>query len=141
MVSGHPRMSKMAVFDIITPDLEWGPIASAAEVISILNACLNTFANIGQYYEMHISHSKSKHNVYFFLFYRPHLCPPSVLDLAMERVAADLRAQVIDVLNQTKSSQSQKRANLLRKGIPRNVVDELEVLTEIGEPSLDFSAD
>lgn len=58
MVSGHPRMSKVAVFDIITPDLEWGPAASAAEVISILHACLNTFANIGQHYDIHISHSK-----------------------------------------------------------------------------------
>lgn len=51
----------------------------------------------------------------------------------MDRVAADLRPQVLDVLNQTKSSQSQKRAMLLRKGLPRHVVDELEVLTEVGQ--------
>ncbi|OBZ78007.1 Serine/threonine-protein kinase gcn2 [Grifola frondosa] len=114
VVAGHPRASKAAVFDIITPDLTTGPSAAAAEAISIVNDCLDNFANLGQYYEIHISHSK-------------------ILEFALDRVPAELRTAVTDILNQTKSSQSQKRSMLLRKGISRTVVDELEILTEISD--------
>jgi len=41
---------------------------------------------------------------------------------------------VIEVINQTKSSPSQKRALLLKQGILRGIVDELEALTETGGP-------
>ena len=58
-VTGHPRASKAAVFDIITPDLENGPIAASAEVLSLLNDCLRSFPNLADNYEVHISHSKS----------------------------------------------------------------------------------
>ncbi|OCH91731.1 Serine/threonine-protein kinase [Obba rivulosa] len=114
VVSGHPRMSKAAVFDIITPDLRTGLSAAAAEAISIVNDCLNCFATLGQHYDIHISHSK-------------------ILELALERVPLDLRTAVTDILSQTKSSQSQKRSMLLRKGIARSIVDELEVLSEADE--------
>lgn len=60
VTAGHPTVSKAAVFDIITPDLLTGPSAAAAEAISIVNDCLNKFANLGQQYEIHISHSKSQ---------------------------------------------------------------------------------
>jgi eukaryotic translation initiation factor 2-alpha kinase 4 len=56
----HPRTFKMAVFDMITPDLETGPFAAAAELITIVNECLNTFPGLDQNYEIHISHSKCK---------------------------------------------------------------------------------
>ncbi|KAL6299472.1 kinase-like domain-containing protein [Sparassis latifolia] len=114
MVAGHPRVMKTAVFDIITPDMETGPSAAAAEAIAIVSECLNKFANLAQSYVIHISHSK-------------------ILEIALERVSAELRTLVTDVLNQMKSSQSQKRSMLLRKGVPRHIVDELEVLTEIDE--------
>jgi eukaryotic translation initiation factor 2-alpha kinase 4 len=42
---------------------------------------------------------------------------------------------VIEVINQTKSSPSQKRALLLKQGLLRGIVDELEALTETGELS------
>ncbi|TFY68401.1 hypothetical protein EVJ58_g1031 [Rhodofomes roseus] len=112
VISGHPRVSKAAVFDIITPDLVVGPTAAAAEALSIAHDCLNNFANLGQLYEIHISHSKN---------------------VALDRVPSDVRDAVLDVLNQTKSSQSQKRSMLLRKGISRNIVDELELLSEVDE--------
>ncbi|KAI0954220.1 hypothetical protein AcV7_007513 [Taiwanofungus camphoratus] len=111
VTAGHPTVSKAAVFDIITPDLLTGPSAAAAEAISIVNDCLNKFANLGQQYEIHISHSK-------------------ILEIALNRVPADLGSAATEVLNQNKPSQSQKRSMLLRKGIPRSVADELEVLTE-----------
>ncbi|KZT71101.1 Serine/threonine-protein kinase [Daedalea quercina L-15889] len=114
VVSGHPRVAKAAVFDIITPDLVVGPTAAAGEALSIVNDCLNNFANLGQMYEIYISHSR-------------------ILDIALDRVPSDARSAVIDILNQTKSSQSQKRSMLLRKGIPRNVADELELLSEVDE--------
>lgn len=50
----------------------------------------------------------------------------------MAHVPADLRQEVIKVLDQPKSSLSQKRSTLLRKGVSRTVVDELEILMEIG---------
>ncbi|KAL4251194.1 non-specific serine/threonine protein kinase [Abortiporus biennis] len=110
LTAGHPKALKTAVFDIITPDIENGPSAATAEAITIVNSCIDNFANLGSY-EFHISHTK------FF-------------DIALSRVSQDLRAEVIKVLDQSKSSQSQKRSILLRKGIPRNIVDELEVLTD-----------
>ncbi|KAI0077507.1 Serine/threonine-protein kinase [Panus rudis PR-1116 ss-1] len=110
---GHPKTMKAAVFDIITPDVVNGSAAAAAEAISIVNTCIESFANLGSY-EIHISHTK-------------------IYDTALSRISAELRSEVIKVLDQSKSSQSQKRSNLLRKGVPRNVVDELEVLMEIEE--------
>ncbi|KAH9923827.1 uncharacterized protein B0H18DRAFT_1013542 [Fomitopsis serialis] len=114
VVSGHPRVAKAAVFDIITPDLVVGPTAAAAEALSIVNDCLNNFANLAQLYEIHISHSR-------------------ILDVALDRVPSDVRDAVMDILDQTKSSQSQKRSMLLRKGISRNVADELELLCDVDE--------
>lgn len=58
-----------------------------------------------------------------------------VLEIALNRVPADLGSAATEVLNQNKPSQSQKRSMLLRKGIPRSVADELEVLTETGQCS------
>ncbi|CAL1710511.1 unnamed protein product [Somion occarium] len=95
---GHPKTMKTAVFDIITPDVENGSVAAAAEAIAIVNTCLDAFAGLATY-EIHISHTK----------------------------------EVLRVLDQPKSSLSQKRAILLRKGVPRNVVDELETLIEIDD--------
>ncbi|PCH37122.1 Serine/threonine-protein kinase [Wolfiporia cocos MD-104 SS10] len=110
-LAGHPRVAKAAVFDIITPDLFTGPSAAAAEAIAIASDCLNSFANLGQYYEIHITHSK-------------------ILEVALDRIASDHREAVTEILSQTKS---QKRLMLVKKGVPRTIVDELEVLSEIDE--------
>lgn len=58
-MTGHPKVSKAAVFDIITPDLENGAIASSAEVLTLINDCLSSFPNLADNYEVHISHSRS----------------------------------------------------------------------------------
>ena len=129
VVSGHPRVAKAAVFDIITPDLVVGPTAAAGEALSIVNDCLNNFANLGQMYEIHISHSRSGSSASIFR----RLLTLVVLDVALDRVSSDARSSVTDILNQAKSSQSQKRSMLLRKGIPRNVADELELLSVVGQ--------
>lgn len=60
-VAGHPRVSKAAVFDIITPDLTNGPIAASAEVLALINDCLHSFPTLADNYEVHISHSKSNY--------------------------------------------------------------------------------
>ena len=57
-MAGHPKASKTAVFDIITQDLESGPSAATAEAISIVNDCLDSFANLDKY-DIHLSHTKS----------------------------------------------------------------------------------
>ena len=59
-VAGHPKFSKAAVFDIISPDLEWGPVAASGEIVSVANHCLDSFPNLSQNYEIHVSHSKSE---------------------------------------------------------------------------------
>lgn len=56
-----------------------------------------------------------------------------VTEIALQRVASQHRSAVIEILKQPKSSQSQKRSMLLRRGIPRNIVDELELLAETRE--------
>lgn len=114
VTAGHPRVAKAAVFDIISPDVVTGPSAAAAEAIAIISDCLNNFANLGQLYEIHISHSM-------------------ILELTLDRISPGHRTSVTEILNQTKSSQSQKRSMLLRKGIPRHIVDELEILSETDE--------
>ena len=63
--AGHPRASKVAVFDIITPDLEVGPNAAAAEGIAILSSCLDVFGDLSQHYAISISHSKSQFALHF----------------------------------------------------------------------------
>ena len=45
-VVGHPRVSKAAIFDIITRDLGSGLVAAGAEIIAVANNCLNSFPNL-----------------------------------------------------------------------------------------------
>ncbi|KAI0828484.1 Serine/threonine-protein kinase [Trametes gibbosa] len=111
VIAGHPRASKVAVFDIITPDLITGPTAATAEAISIVSECLDNFGNLWQHYEIHLSHS-------------------GILEQALEHVPVEIRADAIEVLSQSKSSTPQKRSSLLRKGVTRTVNDWLEVLSE-----------
>jgi translation initiation factor 2-alpha kinase 4 len=124
-------VSKAAVFDIITPDLENGPIAASAEVLTLLNDCLRSFPNLADNYEVHISHSQSRIDPIIFRARGLHFL--SVVDLALNRIPNDLRPAVVDIINQSKSSPSQKRALLLKKGLLRSTTDELEVLTEVGK--------
>jgi translation initiation factor 2-alpha kinase 4 len=136
-VTGHPRVSKAAVFDIITPDLENGPIAASAEILTLVNDCLRSFPNLADNYEVHMSHSKSRISV----LSTPRansLHLSSVVDLALNRIPNDLRPAVVDIINQSKSSPSQKRALLLKKGLLRSTADELEVLAEVGKKPFAF---
>ncbi|TFK38831.1 hypothetical protein BDQ12DRAFT_605427 [Crucibulum laeve] len=113
-IPGHPKAQKAAVFDIITQDLEAGPIAAGAEIITVANDCLNSFPNLAQNYDIHISHSK-------------------IVELVLDRLPASQRSTIIDILTQSKSSSSQKRALLLKKGLLRSTTDELEILSETDE--------
>jgi translation initiation factor 2-alpha kinase 4 len=58
LVAGHPRVFKAAVFDIISTDVTNSGPVSIAESITIMNECLDSFPNLSQHYEIHISHSK-----------------------------------------------------------------------------------
>lgn len=74
--------------------------------------------------------------VCFFFFVRPQRGNNTifiVVDLALNRIPNDVRPAVVDIINQSKSSPSQKRALLLKKGLLRSTADELEVLAEVGE--------
>lgn len=48
----------------------------------------------------------------------------------MEQVDPEIRADTIEILNQSKSSTSQKRSALIRKGVTRSASDWLEVLSD-----------
>ncbi|KAF8124132.1 kinase-like domain-containing protein [Boletus edulis] len=113
-VPGHPKVVKAAILDIITPDMKNGMVAAGAELILLLSDCLRSFPNLAQSYDIHISHSR-------------------IVELALSRVPDDLRASVMDIMNQSKSSLSQKRAALLKKGLLRSTADELEIFAEIDE--------
>ncbi|KAG1802496.1 kinase-like domain-containing protein [Suillus variegatus] len=111
---GHPKATKAAVLDIITPDTKHGLMAAGAEFLILLSNCLNSFPNLAQNYEIHISHSK-------------------IADLALNRIPEELRSSVIEIINQSKSTAPQKRVSLLKKGLLRSTTDELEALAEIDE--------
>ncbi|KAG6864912.1 hypothetical protein C0991_006441 [Blastosporella zonata] len=119
-VAGHPKVQKAAVFDIITYDIEFGPIAAGAELIAVANDCLNSFPNLAPNYDIHISHS-------------------SIVELILTRLPSGQRHAVVDILTQPKSSVSQKRALLLKRGLLRSTADELELLSEIDEDIDDFT--
>lgn len=113
-VAGHPEVLKAAVFDIITTDVANGISASTAEAIIILNEVLDSFPDLSQTYEIHISHSR-------------------IIDSALNRIPEDMRNHVVDVITQTKSSWAQRRSILLKKGLLRSTVDELEILSDFDE--------
>jgi translation initiation factor 2-alpha kinase 4 len=56
----------------------------------------------------------------------------AVVDAALKRVPDQLRPAVLDIMSQSKSSPSQKRALLVKKTVPRGVVDELELFADAG---------
>ncbi len=62
-ISGHPKVLKAAVLDVVTPDLVHGPQASTAEMLSVIDDCMNTFPGLSQHYQIHISHSLSQYNL------------------------------------------------------------------------------
>nr|GAT55219.1 predicted protein [Mycena chlorophos] len=113
-VAGHPKSQKAALFDIISSDIKTGPLAASAEIIAVANNVLDSFPNLHENYEIQISHS-------------------SIVKVILERIPADLRVSVQDILAHSKSSNSQKRALMLKKGLLRSIADELEVVADTDE--------
>ena len=56
-----------------------------------------------------------------------------MVEIALNRVPADARSSVAEIILQSKSTPAQKRALLLKKGLLRITVDELEILSEVGQ--------
>uniref|UniRef100_A0A0W0FQ29 non-specific serine/threonine protein kinase n=1 Tax=Moniliophthora roreri TaxID=221103 RepID=A0A0W0FQ29_MONRR len=112
--AGHPKTRKMAIFDIITPDLSTGPVASAAEMLAVASDLLDNFPGVGQNHVIHISHT-------------------SIIAHAFARVPEDKRSAIFDILQNHKSSAAQRRADLLKRQLPRSLVDELEALYDADE--------
>jgi eukaryotic translation initiation factor 2-alpha kinase 4 len=120
------------VFDIITQDLESGPIAATAEAISIVNDCLESFANLEKY-DIHLSHTKS---MFVWVPCLRVLTCPSVYDALFEQVPPHLQPEVLKILVQSNASPSQRRQLLAEKGLSRSFVDSLEILSDRGESFL-----
>ncbi|KAG8892983.1 hypothetical protein FRC00_011245, partial [Tulasnella sp. 408] len=107
-----PRL--MAIVDIIHTDSAAG--AAEAELIRIVNEGLNIFPGVNTHlYEVLVSHS----HIIDHLFNR-------ITDRARRR-------DVVLVLSQAKAF-SQKRPHLLKLGLPRMLIDEMEILSEDIEP-------
>lgn len=51
----------------------------------------------------------------------------------MERITKEQRSTVIDILTQAKPTMEQKRHSLIKAGIPKIAVDEIELLYEVCE--------
>ncbi|KAG7085469.1 hypothetical protein E1B28_003030 [Marasmius oreades] len=117
--AGHPKTRKMGIFDIITPDLSAGPAASAAEVLAVANDWLDNFPTLDNMFSIHISHS-------------------NIMSHILARIPEDKLGSTLDILQQHKTSPSQKRSELLRKQLPRSLVDELEVLYDADDDIDDF---
>ncbi|KAJ8457370.1 hypothetical protein ONZ45_g18339 [Pleurotus djamor] len=113
-VAGHPKALKAAIFDIISPDLTSGPVAAAAEIIVIANDLLEGFPTLEHNYDIHVSHS-------------------NVVAHILDRLPAQHRSSVIETLTQGKSGSAQRRTSLLKRGLSRNLIDELEVLSELDQ--------
>ncbi|KAG8734893.1 hypothetical protein FRC12_018300 [Ceratobasidium sp. 428] len=110
--TGPPRAIKFAMFDIITPDTEAVAFAAAeAECMRVVDEILSTFPGTReQAMEIYLTHDGLTKDV--------------------RRILADIDARAEDILSQSKSSFPQKRAHLGRLGVPRNVIDMIEALTE-----------
>jgi hypothetical protein len=61
-----------------------------------------------------------------------------VIELALGRVPHDIRDSIVEIITQAKSTWAQKRAMLLKKGLLRSTVDELEILCDTGVVPLSF---
>jgi translation initiation factor 2-alpha kinase 4 len=110
-------------------------VASGAELIAVANDCLNSFPNLAQNYEIHVSHSKSQSCLTIsFVLALLISCDLLVIELVLTRLPSGQQDAVVDIMSQTKSSLSQKRNLLLKRGLLRSTADELEVLAEIGVP-------
>lgn len=129
-VAGHPKASKAAVFDIITQDLESGPSASTSEAISIVNDCLDSFANMDKY-DIHLSHTKS---TWPELFHWLNLTCVPVHEALFEQVPPQLQQEVLKIVVQSNASPSQRRQLLVEKGLSRSFVDSFEILSDRGQP-------
>ena len=131
-IPGHPKVVKAAVIDVVTPDTEHGPRASTAEMLRIIDDCLNIFPSLAQQYQIHISHSRSKSWLQVLQCLGLNLSF-SVYDMAMNHVPPHLRVSVLDILNQAKPSFAQKRTMLLKKGLQKQTIDELELFMDTCE--------
>ncbi|KAG8989771.1 hypothetical protein FRB90_002076, partial [Tulasnella sp. 427] len=107
-----PRL--MAVVDIIHTDNAAG--AAEAELIRIVNEGLNLFPGVNSHqYEVLVSHSH-------------------IIDHLFGRITdRGRRRDAVLVLSQAKAF-TQKRPHLLKLGLPRMLIDEMEILSEDIEP-------
>lgn len=55
----------MALFDMITTDIEHGAAAATAEAIAVVESCFRTFPKLREAHEIHVSHSKSRSYLQF----------------------------------------------------------------------------
>ncbi|KAG8734066.1 hypothetical protein FRC11_012669 [Ceratobasidium sp. 423] len=107
---GPPKAVKFAIFDIITPDTDMDSIGAAeAECMRVADEVLSIFPGTReQQIELHLTHDGLTRDI--------------------RKTLADIDPQAEEILSQPRSSFPQKRVHLGRLGVPRGVIDVIEVL-------------
>ncbi|KAJ7596327.1 kinase-like domain-containing protein [Mycena floridula] len=113
-VAGHPKGQKAAVFDIISPDIQAGGIAAAAELVAVANRILESFPNLAENYDIHMSHS-------------------SVVQLILDRIPPERRAAVLEITYSTKYAPQQRRQAYFKQTLLKGLIDELEILADFDD--------
>ncbi|CAE6518571.1 unnamed protein product [Rhizoctonia solani] len=108
---GPPKAVKFAIFDIITPDTDMDSIGAAeAECMRVADEILSIFPGTReQQIELHLTHDGLTRDI--------------------RKTLADIDPEAEEILSQPRSSFPQKRAHLSRLGVPRGVIDVVEVLS------------
>ncbi|KAF8340679.1 kinase-like domain-containing protein [Cantharellus anzutake] len=111
---GQPTAWQQAAFDIISTDVD--SLASEAEAICITDEALRSMPGIEtQSYDIFITHS-------------------ALTDGIFSRIPEDRHRDVIAVTENPKWSVAQKKGSLVGQGVPRSVIDDIEVLLEPQTP-------
>jgi translation initiation factor 2-alpha kinase 4 len=128
---GHPKILKVAVFDIITSDPTSG--VSEAEAIALVSEIIDIFPGLNATtYDIHISHSKGDVllSMLFLLTNKDFI---SVCQVAFSKLSEDQRRNVISIVDDNKTALPVKRTLLTKQGFARATLDDLEALLQIGK--------
>jgi hypothetical protein len=123
------------VFDIITPSLSDGVEVALAECMLLVSQVINEFPGLLELpVEFTLFHTKC--NVLFSN--EPFIEFLQVTDYVLSRVDHHLHSELGDILLKGKTNFGTKRGALLRCGIPRSLIDEIEIFCSQGHFRLNW---
>ncbi|KLO11482.1 hypothetical protein SCHPADRAFT_831061 [Schizopora paradoxa] len=110
----HPKILSAAAFDIITTDLQDGPVVACVELFTLVYEIMKSFPLICENYVMRVSHL-------------------GILNLVFERIPKEKRDAVLQELKRadftTGAGSTAWRNSLKQLGLIRSVLDDIETLS------------